>query len=145
MTEVAYRYRHQVTFAETNLVGNVYFSHYAAWQGKCREQFLIERAPDVLDQLLSGQTALVTVSLELNYIAECFAGDQIDIFMRRAASRSEFRTTMEFDYRRDGVTVATGRQTVAAMSKDGEGGYHVCPLPEQMVQALGGFEPVDSS
>lgn len=141
MTEVAYKYEHQVTFAETNLVGNVYFAHYASWQGKCREQFLIERAPEVLEQLLSGELALVTVNLELNFIAECFAGDVIEIHMRRGGAGSGFRITMVFDYLRDGVTVATGKQTVAAMSKDAANGYQVCPLPEQMMHALAGFEP----
>ena len=27
---------HVVTFEETNLVGNVYYTNYFSWQGRCR-------------------------------------------------------------------------------------------------------------
>ncbi len=43
-----YEYRHLVGFEETNLVGNVYYVNYLRWQGRCREMFLRDRAPDVL-------------------------------------------------------------------------------------------------
>ena len=46
-----YEYRHIVGFEETNLVGNVYYVNYLRWQGRCREMFLSERAPDVLAEL----------------------------------------------------------------------------------------------
>ena len=42
-----FSYEHVVTFAETNLVGNVYFAHYVGWQGACREHFLAAHAPEV--------------------------------------------------------------------------------------------------
>ena len=41
----AYEYRHVVGFEETNVVGNVYFSRYVSWQGRCRELFLREGIP----------------------------------------------------------------------------------------------------
>ena len=46
--EPYYEYRHLVGFEETNLVGNVYYVNYLRWQGRCREMFLLEHAPDVL-------------------------------------------------------------------------------------------------
>ncbi len=36
---------------ETSLVGNVYFTNYLLWQGHCRERFLMEHAPEVLELL----------------------------------------------------------------------------------------------
>ena len=32
------------TFADTNVVGNVYFANYVFWQGKCRETFFADGA-----------------------------------------------------------------------------------------------------
>ena len=49
--EQYYEYRHVVGFEETNLVGNVYYVNYVRWQGRCREMFLLEHAPSVLDEL----------------------------------------------------------------------------------------------
>ena len=43
-----YEYPHTVGFEETNLVGNVYYVNYLRWQGRCREMFLKQHAPDVL-------------------------------------------------------------------------------------------------
>ena len=48
----AYEYRHVVGFEETNLVGNVYFTEHLRWQGRCREMFLKEHAPEVLAERL---------------------------------------------------------------------------------------------
>ena len=44
-----YEYRHVVTFRETNLVGNVYYTNHLEWQGRCRELFLRDHAPEVQD------------------------------------------------------------------------------------------------
>lgn len=38
-----YSIEHVVTFAETNLIGNVYFVNHVRWQGECRERFLYEQ------------------------------------------------------------------------------------------------------
>jgi enediyne biosynthesis thioesterase len=35
-----FEYRHFVTFGGTNLVGNVYFVNYLAWQGSAGSVFL---------------------------------------------------------------------------------------------------------
>src|SRR5687768_16040003 len=61
--------RHVVAFDETNLVGNVYFSHYVRWQGRCRELFLREHAPELLEHL-QDRLALVTVRCSCEYVAE---------------------------------------------------------------------------
>ena len=47
----AYEYKHVVSFDETNLVGNVYYSNHVRWQGLCREMFLYEHAPEMLTAL----------------------------------------------------------------------------------------------
>jgi len=56
----AYEYMHVVGFEETNLVGNVYFVNHVRWQGRCREMFLRQHAPSVLDDLARGLSLVTT-------------------------------------------------------------------------------------
>ncbi|WP_341720582.1 acyl-CoA thioesterase [Micromonospora sp. FIMYZ51] len=139
MSSRVYRYRHRVTFDETNLVGNVYFAHYAHWQGHCREHFLADHAPGVLTGLSTG-LALVTVSLSMEFYAECHALDLVDVEMS-LVELSGNRITMAFDYRRTGQgattseLVASGRQTVAVMSR-ADGHLRPEPVPADLAAAL---------
>jgi enediyne biosynthesis thioesterase len=51
---LAYEHRHIVSFAETNLVGNVYYVNHVAWQGRVREMFLRDHAPEIIAELSRG-------------------------------------------------------------------------------------------
>src|SRR3712207_8158792 len=77
----AYEYRHTVGFEETNLVGNVYYANHVRWQGRCREMFLRDHAPEVLDELARG-LHLVTTRVSCEYLSELFALDEVVIRMR---------------------------------------------------------------
>ena len=137
----AYRFVHKVAFEETNLVGNVYFAHYVRWQGHCREQFLYDHAPEVVRLLQSGELAMVTVGVQVDFLDECFAGDDVELLMRQAdPAGGGHRVTMEFTYRRQGGVVAVGRQTVACMRR-GSAGEPLIPgqPPAQFLEALGRF------
>jgi len=127
-------YRHLVALDETNAVGNVYFAHFLHWQGHARERFLAEHAPGVLARLLAGEIAMVTVSCEMAYYAECFGFDDIEVRMTLEA-RSGHRMTMHFDFVRGGEQVARGRQTVACMRRSADG-LAPLPLPAELRDAL---------
>src|SRR5215472_9465956 len=77
----AYEYRHVVGFEETNLVGNVYYVNHLRWQGRCREMFLRDHAPEVLKQL-NESLCLVTLSCSCEYLRELSAFDELVIEMR---------------------------------------------------------------
>lgn len=136
----AYEYRHVVGFEETNLVGNVYYVNHLRWQGRCREMFLSEHAPDVLAEL-SGDLALATVRCSCDYLGELFAFDEVLIRMR-LASQAQNRIAMEFEYYRAGddgeQLVARGQQEVACMRRQGEKMVPT-PIPEQLREALERF------
>ena len=90
--EQYYEYRHVVGFEETNLVGNVYYVNYVRWQGRCREMFLLEHAPTVLDELRDG-LKLFTISTECEYLSEATAFDELAIRMRLASCTSRSGTS----------------------------------------------------
>ena len=132
----SYEYRHRVLFEDTNLVGNVYFTRYLAWQGACRELFLFERAPSVVEELAKG-LALVTTRCSCEYLAEAVAGDEVVVRMRPARLTRNL-ITLDFEYWRLGppeVLLARGEQQVACMRRVGEG-MEPEPIPEELRAAI---------
>jgi enediyne biosynthesis thioesterase len=112
-----YEIRHIVGFEETNLVGNVYYTNYLRWQGRCREMFLRDRAPGVLAEL-RGDLKLFTLKVECEFFAEITAFDELSIRMR-LEELTQTQIQFGFEYVRLGgeleLPVATGRQRVACM------------------------------
>lgn len=133
----AYEYRHVVGFEETNLIGNVYYANHVRWQGRCREMFLRDRAPDVIEALRHG-LVLVTTRVSCEFMAELFAFDEI-ILRMRLGELGQNRITMNFEYWRHNTTgeelVARGEQQVACMQREGEQVVPV-PIPAQLREAL---------
>ncbi len=133
----AYEYRHIVGFEETNIVGNVYYVNHLRWQGRCREMFLRDHAPDVLDQLASG-LVLSTLRCSCEYLVELSAFDELRIRMRLGELRQN-RITLRFDYYRiaDGAEqlAARGEQQIACMRRDG-GNLVATQLPASLRAAL---------
>jgi enediyne core biosynthesis thioesterase len=140
----AYEMNHVVGFEETNLVGNVYYVHYLRWQGRCREMFLRQHAPDVLGALENG-LALVTTRCSCDYLAELSAFDEIVVRMR-LGGMTQNRVTMRFEYLRksgDGEElVALGEQQIAVMRRQGAG-LVAAPIPETLREALQSYAAVE--
>ncbi|MET8910051.1 acyl-CoA thioesterase [Micromonospora sp. NPDC004551] len=113
-----FEYLHTVGFEETNLVGNVYYVNYLRWQGRCREMFLKERAPEVLADV-RDDLKLFTLRVDCEFFAEITAFDELSIRMR-LVELAQTQVEFSFDYVRldqgGGETlVARGRQRVACM------------------------------
>src|SRR5262249_50070130 len=129
----AYEYRHVVGFEETNLLGNVHYAHHIKWQGRCREMFLKDHAPDVF-RLVGEGLGLVTTRCSCEYFNEVSALDELSIRMS-LASLAQNRITMVFEYWRlaDGreELVARGEQQVVCMMKEGER-LEPAPIPKTL-------------
>ncbi|HEX3474255.1 MAG TPA: acyl-CoA thioesterase [Kofleriaceae bacterium] len=128
-----YDYRRVVTFQDTNVVGNVYFANLVAWQGACREHFLRDRAPGVLQQLGAG-LSLVTVSCQCEFLAEVFAFDEVIVKMSLIEALHN-RLDLRFDYVRIAAgaeeLVAIGRHRVACLRHDGVQPV-AAPIPDEL-------------
>jgi enediyne biosynthesis thioesterase len=135
-----YEYRHLVGFEETNLVGNVYYVNYVRWQGQCREMFLLEHAPDVIDDL-RGSLRLLTLSADCEFLGELAAFDELSVRMR-VSDLTQTQIGFSFDYVRikSGAEdlVATGWQRIACMQHDNG---HITPtrVPESLRSAAEEF------
>ena len=133
----AYEYRHVVGFEETNLIGNVYYANHVRWQGRCREMFLRDRAPEVIEALKHG-LVLVTTRVSCEFMAELFAFDEIVLRMH-LGELIQNRITMKFEYWRHEELVARGEQQVACMQREGKQVVPI-PVPSQLREALREYE-----
>ena len=133
----SFEFRHVIGFEETNLVGNVYYVNHLRWQGRCRELFLRQHAPGILDRL-DGDFALVTVRCGCEYLGELHAFDEIVVRMR-LKSLAQNRIAMDFEYWRladDGQQlVARGQHEVACMQREGQRMVPT-PVPGELREAL---------
>ena len=138
----AYEYRHIVSFEETNLVGNVYYVNHLRWQGRVREMFLRDHAPDVLDEL-RRDLCLATVRVSCEYLSELYAFDEVLIRMQ-LGELIQNRITMRYEYwRHRGAgeeLVARGEQQVACLRRDGEK-LAPTPVPKSLREALAAYGP----
>ena len=134
-----YEYRHVVAFEETNLLGNVYYVNFLSWQGRCRELFLRDKAPSVIDEIGRG-LRLATVRCSCNYREEIVPFDTVVVRMSVRALR-QTSLTLGFDYVRagDGATVAVGEQEIACL-RDGGRGVVATPVPAELREALREYE-----
>ena len=128
-----YEYQHVVGFQETNLIGNVYYVHYLSWQGRCREMFLHDHAPGVLEEIANG-LKLATVSVSCDYEEELLAFDRVAVRMSLAALKPS-GMTLRFTYvkleeQRETV-VARGEMEIACLR-----GTAMVPVPDELREAL---------
>ena len=133
----AYEYRHIVGFEETNLVGNVYYVNHVSWQGRVREMFLRDHAPDIIAELSRG-LSLATVRVSCEYLAELTAFDEVIIRMR-LGELTQSRMTLLFEYWRAGGAgeelIARGQQEIACLRREGEK-LTPTPVPKSLREAL---------
>jgi enediyne core biosynthesis thioesterase len=129
-----FEYLHTVGFEETSLVGNVYYVNYLRWQGRCREMFLRQKAPEVLAELYQD-LKLFTLKVDCEYFIEITAFDELSVRMR-LVELAQTQLEFSFDYVRVGANgveelVARGRQRVACMR-----GPNTRTVPTRVPEAL---------
>jgi enediyne biosynthesis thioesterase len=133
-----YEYKHRVCLEETNVVGNVYYTNYVCWQGRCREMFLHDHAPQLVQELGRGFN-MATTRVSCSYYQELSAFDEVVIRMS-AAALTPSRVTMVFRYYRvlpngEETLVAEGEQEVVCIQRQGEG-VEPIPLPGLLRDAV---------
>ncbi len=133
--------RHVVTFEETNLVGNVYYTNYFGWQGRCRELFLREHAPQTLAELQAGALRLVTAHASCDFVDEFTAFDEV--LVRLSLNRYiAYGVSLNFDFARASQpleVLARGRQDIKFLSRQA-GQWVLCEMPPALHDAVRRYE-----
>jgi enediyne core biosynthesis thioesterase len=138
----AYEFRHVASFGETSLVGNVYFSHYFDWQGRCRESFLRDECPEVMGRLTLREIAFFTRAAHCDFVGDWgFHGlDEVLVRMRLAKFRGG-RMSLDFTYsnvKSPDEVVARGSQEVSCKAQR-DSTWYPDPFPVPLVKALQRF------
>jgi enediyne biosynthesis thioesterase len=137
----SFSYRHIVSFEETNVVGNVYFTRHISWQGRCREMFLRQNAPDIPGEV-SRDLRLVTLRVSCEYFEELNAFDEVDVQMSLAHIRQN-KLGLNFSYFKiiDGqaIIAARGFQEIGSMRLTGNGLVPI-NVPPSLAEALKPFQ-----
>ncbi len=136
-----FEYRHTVSFEDTNVMGNVYFSNYISWQGKCRELFIKEKAVGLLREIESGDLALITLHCSCNYLSELKVFDEVIIGMGLESIQHN-RIKMSFEYYKtengNSNIVAAGVHETGCFRRSAAG-LEAIPVPLALVKALEGY------
>lgn len=134
---LTYEYHHTVGFEETNLVGNVYYTNHVLWQGRCREMFLRDHAPDIAEEL-RHDLRLITTRCSCEYLTELLAFDEVIVRMR-LQELTQNGITLGFEYLRqkgDSLElVARGDQKIVCMQRQDDE-IRPTPVPKSLRQAL---------
>ena len=140
-----FEYRHVIGFEDTNVVGNVYYATHVRLQGRCRELFLREVAPEVVSDLRTG-LSFVTMRVSCEYLQELELFDEVVLRMR-LDEVTHHRMRLHFEYWRidprasdDGVgsreeLVARGEQQLACIVKT-DGAAEPAMWPAALLEAL---------
>jgi enediyne biosynthesis thioesterase len=136
-----YEYRHRVCLEETNIVGNVYFTNYISWQGRCREMFLYDHVPELACEL-GGDFNMATMRVSCCHYQELSAFDEVVIRMS-ARSLTPSRLAMAFRYYHvlpngKEALVAEGEQEVVCIRRRGKEVEPVM-IPEVLRSAVSQF------
>lgn len=113
-----YEIRHTVGFEDTNIAGNVYFVNYLRWQGRCREKFLTEMAPEVLAEVMEDDLKLFTLKADCEFFSEITAFDELSVRMQLdELTQTQIQFTFDYVQLKDGQDnlVARGKQRIACM------------------------------
>ncbi len=142
-TRPTFLYRHIVSFEETNVVGNVYFTRHIAWQGRCREMFLQQHAPEILAEI-KRDLRLVTLRVACDYFEELNAFDEIEVQMSLAHLR-QHKIGLAFNYMKTTSaqrgTAARGFQEIGCMRLTSKGLVPI-DVPRPLAEALRPFHAI---
>jgi acyl-CoA thioesterase FadM len=127
------------TLEEANLVGNIYFANYFAWQGRLRDRFLHAVAPEYLKGV-GTHGELIGLRSRVDYLREAMPFDSIEVVLR-LRSATECGAVLGFEYYRvqpDGSRqkLSVGVQEVAWVRRQADGTPVAAPFPEVIRHAL---------
>ncbi len=122
-----------------NVVGNIYFANYSAWQGIVRDAFFHDLIPDHFDGI-GERGELLCLRCRVDHLREAMPFDRIEVTMalkRLGRCRASFYFEY-FQHKPGGrpMKLATGSQDVVWVRRDAKHRPRVHPFPEAVVQAL---------
>jgi acyl-CoA thioesterase FadM len=113
----------ETTLEDSNIVGNIYFANYYAWQGRVRDRYFYSLAPEYFHG--TGEAGeLICLDCRIDHLREGMPFDRIEVRMALKALQYS-QATLHFEYFKilpDGrfLKLATGEQTVVWVRRDAD-------------------------
>ncbi len=125
---------------DANIVGNIYFANYYAWQGRVRDRYFYDLIPDHFKG--TGEKGeLICLNCRVDHLREAMPFDRIEVRMALKKLK-ECRATLHFEYYKPDhsgkrMKLATGKQEVVWVRRDKRNTPVPHPFPEAVRR---GFE-----
>lgn len=129
----------ETSLRDSNLVGNLYYSNFASWQGHLRDLFMHQLIPEYY-RGKGERGELLCTNFSLDYLREAMPFDRIEVKMYLGAVY-ECGVDLAFEYSRvepnDSRTkLAVARHSAVWAARDGVGTYASAPWPQAVMDAL---------
>lgn len=125
----------ETTLEDANLVGNIYYSNYYIWQGRMRDQFFYDIAPEYF-QTVGEQGEIRCLSTQVDHLREAMPFDKIFVTMSLKVLY-ECGCILHFEYFSLGsdakkIKLAVGEHKAAWLLS-----ARAVPLPAKITRAFG--------
>jgi len=124
---------------DSNIVGNIYFANYYAWQGRVRDRYFYSLIPEYF-QGKGDAGELLCLNCRIDHLREGMPFDRIEVRMALKTLQTS-RATLYFEYFKvlpDDrlLKLAAGEQTVVWVQRDANRRPVPHPFPAAVDQAL---------
>jgi enediyne polyketide synthase len=131
----------ETSLRDSNLVGNLYYSNFASWQGHVRDRFMHRLIPEYY-RGKGERGELLCTNFSLNYLREAMPFDRIEVKMYLGAVY-ESGVDLAFEYHRmepdeSRTKLAIARHSAIWAARDEAGTYAPAPWPQPVMDALMG-------
>ncbi len=111
----------ETTLEDANIVGNIYFANYYAWQGRVRDRYFYNLIPQHF-QGTGERGELICLNCRVDHLREAMPFDRIEVRMALKALK-ECHASLYFEYFRidpagPPLKLATGKQEVVWVRRD---------------------------
>jgi acyl-CoA thioesterase FadM len=108
---------------DANIVGNIYFANYYAWQGRVRDRYFYDLIPQYF-QGTGERGELICLNCRVDHLREAMPFDRIEVRMALKALK-ECRATLYFEYFKvdpagPPLKLATGKQEVVWVRRNAQ-------------------------
>ena len=112
----------ETSLGDANIVGNIYFANYYAWQGRVRDRYFYDLIPEYF-QGTGDKGELICLNCRVDHLREAMPFDRIEVRMALKALK-KCHATLYFEYFKSDpnsgpLKLATGKQEVVWVRRDG--------------------------
>lgn len=129
----------ETSLEDANIVGNIYFANYYAWQGRVRDRYFYDLIPEYFKGT-GDKGELICLNCRVDHLREAMPFDCIEVRMALKALK-KCHATLYFEYFKSDpndrpLKLATGKQEVVWVRRDADKNAVPHPFPSAVQKAF---------